>query len=117
MKVKELRSYLKERGVKGYSTMRKEELKEQVDKLKAAELTRKYEEDLRKGVVCRACLEQQRIQRKIDEKMFYQQLLDITMRELVCRYCRHTDLAVDGDLTVCVKCGAVQDPAVHYFRC
>ena len=117
MKVKELRGYLKERGVKGYSTMRKEELKERVDKLKAAELTRKYEEDLRKGVVCRACLEQQRIQRKIDEKMFDQQLLDMTIRELVCRYCSHTDLAVDGDLTVCVKCGAVQDHAVDYFRC
>ena len=117
MKVKELRGYLKERGVKGYSTMRKEELKVRVNKLKAAELTRKYEEDLRKSVVCRACLEQQRIQRKIDEKMFDQQLFNITMRELVCRYCRHTELAVDDDLTVCVKCGAVQDPAVDYFGC
>ena len=61
---------------------------------------------------CKACLEQQKIQRKIDQKAYDKRLLANAVRDLVCHYCQHSDLAVDGDDTFCVKCGALQDPSV-----
>ena len=109
MKVFELRAYLKERRIKGYSTLRKEELEERVKKLKEQERARKYEENLTDTALCSTCLEQQRIQRKIDEKTFNQRLLESAVRTLVCKHCRHEKFVVDGDQTVCVDCGSLQD--------
>ena len=110
MKVSELRGYLKERRVRGYSTLKKGELEAKVKKLKEKEKAEKYEEDLRHNAVCSACLEQQRIQRKIDEKTHNQRLLESVVRTLVCEHCQHVEFAVDGYLTVCASCGALQSP-------
>ena len=69
MKVFELRAYLQERGVRGYSTLKKTELgSEGAKNCKEQEEQRRYEEDLRDTAVCSGCLGEQRIQRKIDEK-------------------------------------------------
>ena len=118
MKVFELRGFLKERGVRGFSTLKKTELITKVEKLKEQERAEKYEENLRDTVMCRACLDEQRKQRKIDEKTFNQRLLKSIVRTLVCRHCQHTKFIVDGDHTVCADCFALQDPdavaAVRY---
>ena len=116
MNVSELRGFLKDRGIRGFSTLKKSELEAKVKKLKEQERAEKYEEDLRHNV-CLVCLKQQRIQRKIDEKMYNQRLLELTMRDLVCEYCKHAKFVVDGDHTVCVDCGALQSPdAVGGYR-
>ena len=65
---------------------------------------------------CDACLEQHRIQRKIDQKAYDKRLLANAARDLVCHYCQHSDLAVDGDETICAECGALQRPSVSYDR-
>ena len=110
MKVSELRGYLKERRIRGYSTLNKGALEAKVQEIKEKEKAEKYEEDLRHNAVCSACLLEQRIQRKIDEKTHNQRLLELTMRDLVCEYCKHTKFVVDGDHTVCVDCGLLQAP-------
>ena len=97
--------------------MKKGELEKEVQKLKEQERAEKYDEDLRHNAVCSGCLKQQKIQRKIDEKMYDQRLLELTIRDLVCDYCKHANLAQDGDLTVCASCGALQSPdAVGEYR-
>ena len=117
MKIPELRSYLKKRGVRGFSTLKKTELEAKVEKLQKQERAEKYEEDLRHNAVCSACLREQRIQRKIDDETHDQRLLELTIRDLVCEYCRHANLAQDGDDTFCVLCGALQSPdAVRGYR-
>ena len=117
MNVSELRGFLKDRGIRGFSTLKKGELEAKVREIKEKEKAEKYEEDLRHNAVCSACLEQQRIQRKIDEKMYNQRLLELTMRDLVCEYCKHAKFVVDGDHTVCVDCGALQSAdAVGGYR-
>ena len=108
MKVFELRAFLKERDVRGYSTLKKANLEEKVKKLKEREKAEKYEENLRDTVLCAACLGEQRIQRKIDEKTHNQRLLESTLRILVCEHCKHANLARDGDDIFCVICGALQ---------
>ena len=110
MKVSELRGFLKERGIRGFSTLKKGELEAKVKKLKEQERAEKYEEDLRHNAVCSACLEQQKIQRKIDSKTHNERLLELMTRDLVCDHCQHIEFAVDGDHTVCVDCGALQSP-------
>ena len=65
---------------------------------------------------CEACLKEQFIQRKIDEKTYYQGLLSNMVQKLACQYCQHSDLAVDVDDTFCVKCGTLQDPSVSYDK-
>ena len=116
MKVNELRAYLKEKGVKGYSTMKKMDLQEKVKELQEKKAKEEYEKQLRENVVCRDCLEQQRIQRKIDEKQFNQRLSERIKRILVCVNCQHPDLTRDGDDTFCLKCGALQDPDAEVSR-
>ncbi len=106
----QLRAFLKERRIKGYSTLKKSELEAKVKEIKEKEKARKYEENLVHSAVCAACLNEQRIQRKIDEKTFNQRLLESVVRTLVCRHCQHTKFIIDGDHTVCVICGALQDP-------
>ena len=113
MKVSELRGFLKDRGIRGFSTLKKGELEAKVQKIKEKEEVEKYEEDLRHNAVCSACLEQQRIQRKIDSKTHDQRLLENITRVLVCEYCKHAGLAQDVDDTFCVLCGASQSPGVR----
>ena len=110
MNVSELRSYLKKRGVRGFSTLRKTELEAKVEKLQKQERAKKYEQNLKDTALCSTCLEQQRIQRKIDSKTHDQRLLESVVRTLVCKHCDHAELAVDGVHAVCVICGALQDP-------
>ena len=117
MKVFELRGSLKERGVRGFSMMKKSELEAKVQKLKEQEKAEKYEENLRDTAVCAACLDEQRIQHKIDDRLHDQRLFESTLRILVCEYCEHVNLAQDGYNTVCVDCGALQSPdAVRGYR-
>ena len=110
MKILELRGFLKERGIRGFSTLKKTELEAKVEKLQKQERAERYEEDLRHNAVCSACLREQRIQRKIDEKTHDQRLLESTIRILFCDFCKHTEFVADGDHTVCVDCGALQSP-------
>ena len=106
MNVSELKAYLKDRGIRGYSTLKKSSLEVKVRELKAKEAAEKYEEELRERAVCSACLEQQKIQRKIDEKTHNERLRESAIRDLTCKYCKHANLAQDGDDTFCVLCGA-----------
>ena len=108
-----LRGFLKERGIRGYSTMKKQEHEAKVQKIQQEDKRAEYEEDLRHNAVCSACLEQQRIQRQIDEKTHNERLFELTIRDLVCEYCKHANLAQDGDDTFCVLCGALQSPGVN----
>ena len=110
MNVNELKGYLKERGVRGYSTLKKSELQIKVREIEEKEKAEKYEQNLRDTAVCSACLSEQRIQRKIDEKTHNQRLLESVVRTLVCEHCQHVEFVVDGDLTVCASCGALQSP-------
>ena len=117
MKIPELRSYLKERGVRGFSTLKKAKLEAKVREIREKEKAEKYEQNLRDTAVCSACLNEQRIQRKIDEKTHNERLFELTIRDLVCEYCKHANLVQDGDDTFCVFCGALQDPnAVGGYR-
>ena len=117
MKIPELRSYLKERGVRGFSTLKKTELEAKVQKIKEKEKAEKYEENLKNTALCSTCLEQQRIQRKIDSKTHDQRLFDSVVRTLVCEYCQHVEVTIDGDHNFCTGCGTLQDPnAVGGYR-
>ena len=110
MKIPELRSYLKERGIRGFTMMKKSELEAKVQEIKGQERAEKYEQNLRDTAVCAACLGEQRIQRKIDDRLHDQRLFESTLRILVCDFCQHTEFVADGDHTVCVDCGALQSP-------
>ena len=84
--------------IKGYSTLKKRELEAKVQEIKEKERAETYERELRDTALCSTCLEKQRIQRKIDSKTFtisgYSRAL---VRTLVCEYCKHANLARDGD--------------------
>ena len=110
MKVSELRAFLKDRGVGGFSTLKKGELEVKVREIQEKEEVARYEQELRETAVCSACLHEQRVQRKIYEKMYDQRLLESAVRTLVCKYCKHAKFAVDRDLIVCEGCGALQPP-------
>ena len=119
MKVLEMRSFLKERGIRGYSTLKKSKLKEEVQKIQQEDERAEYERQLRENALCHACLNQQRIQRKIDDKRAKyerQRFLELTVRNLVCIHCKHVNLIQDGDHTVCADCAALQPPSVSYVR-
>ena len=110
MNVSELRAFLKERRIKGYSTLKKAKLEAKVREIREKEKAEKYEQNLKDTALCSTCLEQQRIQRKIDSKTHDQRLLESTIRILICDFCQHTEFVVDGDHTVCVDCGLLQAP-------
>ena len=90
--------------------MKKSELEAKVQEIKEKEKAEKYEENLRDTVMCAACLGEQRVQRKIDEKTFNKRLLKSLVRTLVCEYCQHAEVAIDGDHNFCTGCGALRDP-------
>ena len=95
--------------------------KDRVQRAAKKEQAIQEQKDLKKKLIelenkCDACLEQQKIQRKIDEKTYNERLLANAKRKLVCYYCQHSNLTVDGDDTFCVKCGALQDPSVSYNK-
>ena len=112
MTIKELRAYLKERGIRGYSTMKKAELEVEVQKIQQENRRAAYERQLREDALCRACLTGQRKQRRIDDKTHNERLFELTIRYLVCAYCMHVNLAQDEDHTLCTDCGALQDAEV-----
>ena len=116
MNVSELRGFLKERRIKGYSTLKKSELEAKVGEIREKEKTEKYEQNLRDTALCAACLQEQKIQRKIDDKTHDQRLIESVVRTLVCDYCKHAKFVVDRDHTVCVDCGALQSDAVGGYR-
>ena len=110
MKVLEMRAFLKGRGIRGYSTLKKSKLEEEVQKIQQEDKRTEYEQKLRDTALCLACLNEQRIQRKIDKREHTQRLFELTIRDLVCIHCKHANLAQDGDHTVCADCGALQPP-------
>ena len=116
MTIKELRAYLKEKGIKGYSTMKKAELEVKVQKIQQEDRRVEYDRQLRENALCHACLTEQRKQRKIDDKTHNERLFELTVRDLVCEYCKHVNLAQDKDHTVCADCGTLQksDAEVGY---
>ena len=116
MKVLEMRAFLKGRGIRGYSTLKKSKLKEEVQKIQQEDERAEYEQKLRDTALCRECLNQQRIQRKIDEKTHNQRVMNSMIRDLICIHCKHGNLAQDGDHTVCADCGALQPPSVSYDK-
>ena len=92
-----------------------------IRQMKSSELLEKINElekeaQLVEESKCRECLNQQRIQRKIDEKTHNQRVLDSMIRDLVCIHCKHANLAQDGDHTVCADCGTLQPPSVSYDK-
>ena len=108
MKKEELVAFLKNRGIRGYSSKKKDVLEKKVSEVKEREAAEEYERKLRDRVLCSACLEQQRIQRKIDKREHDQRLLESLMRDLVCEYCQHPNFAHDGDSMICAQCGVLQ---------
>ena len=68
---------------------KKDILEKKVSEIKEKEPSEEYERKLRDEAVCSACLEQQRVQGKIDEREHDQQLLENTARTLVCDHCQH----------------------------
>ena len=115
MKVKELRKYLKDRGVKRYSTMKKADLAKKVAEIQEKEAKDEYERQLRERALCRDCLNQQRIQPKIDENTFNQRSLEGLIRTLVCDYCKHEKFICDGDNEICINCGTLQPPSSEVY--
>ena len=115
MKVFELRGFLKERGVRGFSMMKKSELEAKVQKLKEQEKAEKYEENLRDTAVCAACLGEQRIQRKIDEKDVCNQTVtrEHVIRILFCDFCQHAKSYRSMGITLSASsCGTLQIPTL-----
>ena len=86
-----------------------EELEVEVQKIQQEDRRAGYERQLREDALCRACLTEQRKQRRIDDKTHNERLFELTIRDLVCAYCMHVNLAEDEDHTLCTDCGALQD--------
>ena len=88
-----------------------------VKEIKEKEKAEKYEENLVHSTVCAACLNEQRIQRKIDDRLHDQRLFESTLSILICNHCKHANPTRDGDDTICADCGTLQDPdAVGGYR-
>ena len=108
MKKEELKAFLKDRGIRGYSSKSKDVLEKKVSEIKKKEAREEYEQKLRDRALCSACLKEQRIQRKIDEREHDQRLFESLVRTLVCEYCQHLNFEYDQDLVICAKCGVLQ---------
>ena len=90
--------------------MKKAELEVKVQKIQQEDRRAEYERQLRENALCRACLTEQKKQRKIDDETHNERLFELTVRDLVCKYCKHVNLAQDEDHTVCAGCGTLQPP-------
>ena len=81
--------------------------------MKKDELLRMIEEAEKeiyyKNIYCDHCLKEQRKQKIIDEHTYNEKKMANVIRSLVCRYCKHKDFAVDGDLEVCIHCGMIRE--------
>lgn len=107
---KKLNDRARELRIRRFSVMKKEELEVAVAE---AEKEALYKE----SVTCQQCLVEQRKQKIIDEHMYNKKTMANVIRRLVCDYCSHQDIAVDGDVRICMGCGAVQreDTDTDYF--
>ena len=125
--LQELRNKARDLKIWGRSKMEREQLEKAIaavagEKWYKEDMILKKEKERDKwyqeNVKCDQCLHEQYIQKKIDKARYNQQLLNNTIRQLVCDYCEHTELVIDGDKTVCNCCGAVQVSDVdqsHYY--
>ena len=68
MKKEELEAFLKDREIRVYSSKIKDVLEKKVSEVKEIEASEEYERKLRDRALCSACLKEQIIQRKMDEK-------------------------------------------------
>ena len=68
MKKEELEAFLKDREIRVYSSKIKDVLEKKVSEVKEIEVSEEYERKLRDRALCSACLKEQIIQRKMDEK-------------------------------------------------
>ena len=68
-----------------------------MSEVKEIEVSEEYERKLRDRALCSACLKEQIIQRKMDEKTHNQWLLDSMIRDLTCKYCTHETLVFDEE--------------------
>ena len=59
-----MRAFLKERDIRGYSTMKKSKLTEEVQKIQQEDEIAEYERQLKENVLCRACLTEQEFNEK-----------------------------------------------------
>ena len=114
MKVFELRAFFKgKRRIRGLlNDAEKSELEARVRKIQQEDRRVEYERQLRENVLCHACLTEQKIQRKIDEKTHNERLLESTIRILFCDFCQHAEVTIDGDHNFCTSCGTLRDPDV-----
>ena len=92
--------------------MKKAELEIKVQKIQQEDRRAGHERQLREDALCHACLTEQRKQRKIDDKTDNERLFELMIRDLVCAYCKHVNLAQNEDHTVCADCGTLQDAEV-----
>ena len=97
MKKEELEAFLKDREIRVYSSKIKDVLEKKVSEVKEIEVSEEYERKLRDRALCSACLKEQIIQRKTDEKTHNQRLLDSMIRDLTCKYCTHETLVFDEE--------------------
>ena len=107
--LKELRIKARRLKIKGRSKMKSHELEEIISGI---EKEAWYQENVK----CDQCLHEQYIQKKIDKDRYNQQLLNNTIRQLVCDYCDHSELVIDGAERVCNRCGTVQGSCVEDYR-
>ena len=91
-----LRKRAKELKIKRYTRMNRSEPEEGI---------KQVEKDMfyNTTVKCRECLQQQLIQRTIDEQIYNKRLLEHGLRNLVIDYCDHSFIDC-----VCQKCGVVE---------
>ena len=99
MKKEELKVFLKDMGIRGYSSKSKDVLEKKVSEVKKKEASEEYERQLRDRAQFSACLNQQRIQRKIDEREHAQRLLESLTRR---RYISLVSMTIANTPHTCV---------------
>ena len=77
--------------------MKKAELEVEVQKIQQEDRRAGYERQLREDALCRACLTEQRKQRKIDDETHNERLFELTIRDLVFILSQVNVLAISAD--------------------
>ena len=97
-----LRKRAKEQRIRRFSVMKKDEL---------LKMTEKAEKDniYYKTIHCDQCVREQRKQKIIDEHTYNRKIMANVILRLVCRYCKHEDFVVDGELQICMDCGVIKE--------